>query len=154
MPTNEIDNSMDIIDSRDVIARIEKLESWREDRIEELKGMTAAGLSLEEQDKLEGLENEEERENEDDNARELRVLKALAEEAEGYAPDWRYGETLIRESYFEQYAQDLTSDLYGKEINDAKWPFNHIDWREAAEDLKQDYTTVIFDGEEYLVRTA
>ena len=52
--TNEISNSEDVIDSRDIIARIEHLESLEPDEIED-----------EEQD-------------------ELDALKALADECEGY----------------------------------------------------------------------
>lgn len=35
--SSEITNTMDLIDSRDIIARVEELEELREERIEELK---------------------------------------------------------------------------------------------------------------------
>src|SRR3990167_2818967 len=97
--TREITNSEDIIDSRDVLARIEYLE----------------------------------------------------EEAEGYASDWIYGAALIRETHFVEYAQELAEDI-GTVKSDAEWPLRHIDWDAAAEELKQDYTEVDFDGVTYLVR--
>lgn len=120
--TNEITNGEDVIDSRDIIARIEDLESRAEPE----------ALS-------------------EDEAAELAALKALAEEAEPYAPDWQYGEALIRDSYFQQYAEELAGDC-GLIKKDAPWPNNHIDWEAAAEQLQQDYTQVDFDGVTYWVR--
>ena len=117
--TTEITNSDDIIDSRDVIARI---------------------------DELEGMD-----ERDDDEDAELAALKALAEEGEA-SPDWTYGETLIRESYFQEYAQQLAEDI-GAIDPKATWPMNCIDWEQAAKELRYDYTTIDFDGVEYLIRS-
>jgi hypothetical protein len=78
-------NSDDVIDSRDVIARIEYLRDW----------IAAAG----EGDDL------------DDAKAELAALEALESEAEGHASDWRYGETLIRDSYFEEYMDEMLEDI-------------------------------------------
>jgi hypothetical protein len=47
--------------------------------------------------------------------------------------------TLILDSYFEEYARQVASDIHGID-EDMEWPFNRLDWAEAAEDLKQDYT--------------
>jgi hypothetical protein len=87
----------------------------------------------------------------DDEREELAALKALAAEAEGCA-DWRHGETLIRESYFEDYARQLADEI-GAVQDDAQWPMNCIDWKQAARELAMDYTTVDFDGVEYLIRS-
>ena len=48
--------------------------------------------------------------------------------------------TLIADSYFETYAEEFATDIgaVGRDNND--WPLYHIDWKAAAEDLKQDYT--------------
>lgn len=116
---NGIDPANDIIDSRDVIARIEELE---------------------------GDESRSEEE-----AEELAILKALAAEASGYAPDWEYGATLIRKTYFVQYAEELAEDIGAIDRN-AKWPLNHIDWESAAYQLEQDYTEVEFGGVPFLIR--
>lgn len=113
-----ISNSDDIIDSRDVIARIEELE------------------------------DQEERD--EDEQEELKALKALEEEAQGYS-DWKHGATLIRDSYFEKYAQELAEDIGAINKGD-EWPNNCIDWEWAANELKYDYTSVNFDGVEYWVR--
>ena len=119
-----IDNSQDVIDSREVIERI---------------------------DYLAYLDDEPEAERDEDDWKELQALRALAEEAEGYAADWKYGEALIRESYFTEYARELAEDI-GAVKDDATWPNNCIDWDEAARLLKQDYTTVDFDGVDYYIR--
>lgn len=116
--TETINNAADLIDSRDIIARIEELE----------------GNSM-----RDGIEEEE-----------LRQLKELAEQCEGYG-DWEYGETLIRESYFEEYAQELAEDTGAIDSN-AQWPLQHIDWEAAANELKIDYTEVDFDGVSYFIR--
>ena len=115
--TEAISNDKDIIDSRDVIERIDELE-----------------------DSLDS-----------DEAAELAALKALAEEASDYAPDWEYGETLIRDSYFKDYAQELAEDCCDMPA-DAAWPFRCIDWAQAARELQMDYTAVEFDGVTYWVR--
>lgn len=120
--TNEITNSEDVIDSRDVIARIAALESDAED-----------GVLLEGE------------------AEELAALKALAAEAEGYAADWQYGETLIRDSYFREYAMELAEGL-GVIPAGLSWPCTCIDWDQAARELQMDYTAVDFDGVTYWVR--
>jgi hypothetical protein len=114
----EITNAEDIIDSRDVIARIEYLES---------------------EDELDGWDQDE-----------LNALKELQLEAEQYSPDWVYGSTLIRDSYFKDYAQELAEDIGS--IDREGWPYTCIDWEQAADELKQDYTQVDFDGVSYWIR--
>ena len=118
---NEISNSDDVIDSRQVIERIEEL-----------------------QNNGDGTD--------DDEKAELAALLALQDEAEGYTSgDWPHGATLIRDSYFQEYAQELAEDC-GDVKADAGWPGRHIDWEAAADELKQDYTEVDFDGVAYWVR--
>src|SRR5689334_22116322 len=86
-----------------------------------------------------------------DEAAELKALQSLAEEAEGYAADWKHGETLIRDSYFKTYAQELADDIGAIDAN-ASWPMSCIDWDQAARELQMDYTSVDFDGVTYWVR--
>jgi len=78
----DVDNTQDVIDSRDVIERIEELKELRDD-------VTADA----------------------DDLAELRALEALSEECEGYAPDWTHGETLIRRSYWPAYVRELADDI-------------------------------------------
>jgi hypothetical protein len=58
---------------------------------------------------------------------------------------------LIRESYFTEYAQQMAEDI-GAISKDSAWPACHIDWDEAADALKIDYTSVDFDGVTYYYR--
>lgn len=140
--TKTIDNSEDIIDSRDVIARIEELEGELADLVGDVP---MSDSTAEQAEAIEALGRWK-----DDYGDELDQLKALAEQGEGYG-DWEYGETLIRESYFEDYAQDLAYDL-GAVKKDSQWPNNHIDWAAAANELKIDYTELDFGGVSYLMR--
>jgi len=130
-----ISNSDDVIDSRDVIERIEELRADRPDMPDkpEAKDYPTDGS---------WAEAEEE---------ELNALIALESEAEGYAADWKYGEALIRDSHFEDYARELAEDI-GALKDDAQWPATCIDWEEAARQLQQDYTSVEFDGVTYWIR--
>jgi hypothetical protein len=109
----------DILDSRDIIKKIEYLEA--------------------DEDTLDA-----------DDLEELNALRSLAQEAES-SPDWQYGETLIAESYFQDYAEQLASDI-GAISDDAKWPLTHIDWEAAAEELKQDYRHVEYRSTTYYIR--
>lgn len=125
----DIHNGLDIIDSRDVIARLDELAEQRQNLIDYPD--TTSPL-------------------EEDELAELVALEKLADEANG-SPDWPHGETLIRDSYFETYAQELAEDI-GAINKNASWPNNCIDWEEAAELLKQDYSTVDYDGVTYWIR--
>jgi len=135
---NTIDNSADVLDSRDVIARIEELES----EIENIDDMPEGDML---KNTVEGAELRE----------ELRILKVLAGGADG-SPDWIHGETLIRETYFTDYIKEMIADCYPmpKELNSGDWPWRHItvDYEAAAEEAKADYMEADFDGVAYLIR--
>lgn len=155
-----ISNMDDVIDSRDVIARIEELESEREALVADLndaKERPAMGDDANDPAAIVKAENAVMDAMaalaawDDENAAELAALKALAEEAEGYAPDWGYGETLIRDSYFREYAMELADDIGAIPAN-ASWPLTCIDWGQAARELQMDYTAVDFGGVRYWIR--
>lgn len=131
--TTAITNSDQVIDSRDVIARIDALR-------EEFT------VDLDDADDVKRMSDFDFEE-----VRELAHLMNLQEEAKGCAPDWNHGATLIHEDYFVAYAQQLAEDI-GAIQRDTSWPNNCIDWDAAADELKTDYTTVDFDGETYYVR--
>ena len=92
----------------------------------------------------------------DDETEELETLEKLLEELKGrggdeqWEGDW-YPVTLIRDSYFEDYAQELAQDI-GAVNEDADWPNNCIDWEKAARELQWDYSLVEFDGVDYWYR--
>lgn len=146
---HSISNSDDVIDSRDVIERIEELEGERD-------GFEIDAEILDKPETIGDVQSNTEysklawaNEHPDD-ADELKALLALQDKGEGYS-DWKDGAALIRESYFEEYAQELAADIGAIDPN-ATWPLNCIDWEQAANELKQDYTTVEFDGVTYYVR--
>ena len=124
--TDQITNSDDILDSRDIIARIEELEDLLDP---ELEG----------EDDL------------DEDREELKILQSVAEEGSG-SPDWPHGETLIRESYFTEYAEELCKDI-GAIPQELPWYIeSHIDWEGVASDLLADYMSIDFDGVTYYIR--
>lgn len=84
-----------------------------------------------------------------DDAEELRILTELADECAGYSPDWEYGESLIRRSYFEQYMNNMAADCYTLPPDMPSWMSIVLDY--VA--LEQDYASVDFDGVEYLIRS-
>jgi hypothetical protein len=137
--TQTISNTDDYIDSRDIIARVEYLkEAWAESTGEDPDTYALSG-----DDWKVGLG--------DDEGEEMEALLALVEEASGLS-DWWYGSTLIRDSYFVEYAQELAEDI-GAVNSDAGWPVYCIDWEHAARDLQMDYTSVDFDGVDYWARS-
>lgn len=101
----DVSNSEDILDSRDIEERISELESEcsAEDVPENLAELTE----------------------------ELDTLLALRAECDGYVEDWKYGATLIRDSYFEDYARQTAEDIGAIDRN-ASWPLHCIDWEQAA----------------------
>ena len=117
----------DVTDSRDIIARIEQVKSDLD------------------QARVDGNDTT-------DLEAELKALEEFAEEASEYAPDWHYGETIIHEDYFTQYAQELSDELSLGDGAMARWPFTHIDWEAAADELKMDYSVVGFNGIVYYIR--
>lgn len=139
----EVSNQEDVLDSRDIIARIEHLRSEIEAAYEDAKGEATEFPPIVEwtdTDDCPALEMVE----------ELKTLEAFQSEAEGYAPDWRHGATLIRRNYFKDYCEELVSDIgdMPREIPS----YIVIDWQATANNIEVDYTTVDFDGVEYLVR--
>lgn len=170
----DISNSDDTIDSRDINERIEELEGERGDLddLDELRqdvedAQEAYNALLDDPeasesdredaaDTLAGArkdlrEAEAWEENNPDDAEELAALIAFRDEMKGYCSDWDSGETLIRDSYFEDYARELAEDI-GAIPDDAKWPCNCIDWEKAARELQMDYTSAEFDGVTYWAR--
>jgi len=98
-------------------------------------------------DELESLmENEDIDEEEKEELHKLQEFKDAAD-----ASEWDYGVTFIHEGYFEEYARELAEDI-GAISRNEQWPANCIDWEQAADELKIDYTSAEFDGETYYFR--
>ena len=136
MSKTEITNSQVVIDSRDVIERIEQLA----DEIAEIEGDDFDGS------KVGGPDDPVDADLRDEKAK----LESLQSEAEGYSEDWPHGSTMIRESYFVEAMQELCADIgvIPKEMPS----YLVIDWDATASSLKADYTEVDFDGVTYLIR--
>lgn len=129
--TKEISEYDDIIDVRDVIARVEALE---------YDGETEADI--------ESLKQTDE-------ADELVALRELLGNLAGYGGDeqWRgdwYPLTLIRDSYFVEAMRELV-----EVIGDLPKEFPsyiEIDWDATARNLRVDYSSVEFNGVTYWYR--
>jgi len=85
----------------------------------------------------------------DDESELLADLLRLRDQVDG--SEWDSGTTLIADSHFADYARDDAESMHRNGLFD-EWPFTNIDWNDAAEDLKMDYTSVSFGGETYWVR--
>lgn len=62
------------------------------------------------------------------------------------------GPTLVSESYFEEYIKEYVSDCGYLPSEVPWWLEQAINWSQVAETLKQDYTEVSFDGEDWYIR--
>ena len=168
-----ISNTDNVIDSRDIIERIDELtgdfqalvddiEAAETDEEREMAFSALSAWLIRHTNTVPDLKTTEEIAFDDvsewaesDDAHELKALLALADEAE-CSPGWSYGETLIHEDYFTDYIEELINDCYElpKEFNSGDWPWRHmtIDYVAAADEAKQDYMEVNFDGASYYIR--
>lgn len=131
----DITNMEDMLDVRDIIARFEELEDALVAADEEHAGDWAKANP--------------------DDATEYTMLKLLLEALAGYGGDekWRgdwYPVTLIRESYFVKAMQELCEDI--GDFPDGVPSYYVIDWDATARNLRVDYSTVEYDGVDYLYR--
>ncbi len=116
----EITGHEDILDSRDIIERIEELEGL---------------LDIEAGEVMPGTSGYYE-----DLRDELEMLQSIAEQAAPYAPDWEYGTALINADYWPTYAEEMIKDI--GDIPENLPSYIHIDWESTAEALLVDYTPI------------
>ena len=133
---------MDVLDSRDLQERIEELETELGALTEDLEAAEEENDEAAVRDAKHAIEEWKE---------EIDALTALKDYC--WDSGWRYGIAFIAEDDFEEYAQDLASDLYGEEIRNAHWPFGCRDWEMAANALRQDYSSIDYRGTTYLFRS-
>ena len=123
--TERITNSETVIDSRDIIERIEELEAeqteWNENKL-----VGWAEFDTE----------------------ELDTLRALATECD--SEEWSYGVPLIRYSYWVEYVEELLYDC--GELPRTIPDYIVIDWEATANAIAYDYAIVDFDGVDYYLR--
>lgn len=133
-----VDLSADVIDVRDIIARVLELRDERDEYNEKMGSPDA----------WDGVPDGE--------PEELAMLEGILSELAGYGGDeefdgdW-YPITLIAESYFQEYAQNLAEDC-GMVDTSASWPMNCIDWEQAARELQMDYSNILIHGSTYWYR--
>lgn len=137
-----LDNSQDVLDLRDIIARVEELESERD-------------AFMDDQEERDTLQQAEWALVDEDAAAELALLSALLADVCGNGGDehWRgdwYPVTLIRDSYFQDYAQELVADCGYISPDLPSWV--EIDWAATARNVRTDYTPTEFDGITYWYR--
>lgn len=141
---NDTSSNADQIDLRDITDRVEELENELGDI-----GKVRAVALLKSDDLGEW-------DDADEDDRELATLYALLDELRGNGGDhkWRgdwYPLSMISDDHFEDYAREFADDV-GAVNSDAAWPSSHIDWKAAAEDLQQDYSTIEYEGVTYWYR--
>lgn len=132
-------------DTRDLQKQIDGLESEIEDINEELHDLESdfqdtndEETATEIKEKLELLQDLKE---------ELQTLLDLKAED---IPEWDDGATLIPESEWVEYVEDLVRDC-GYISNAIPW-WIVIDWQATADNVAADYATVDYDGDTYYYR--
>ena len=135
------------LDTRDLQEQIDNLESEIEELNEDLedleKDLVSCGSEIDEiRTKI-----QEYKEQLQDLRDELQPLLDL--KAEGI-PEWEDGATLIPESDWEEYVEDLVKDC-GYISNDVPW-WIVIDWAATADNVAADYSTVDYDDDTYYYR--
>lgn len=133
-----VDLRADIIDVRDIIARVQELRAERDEYNDKMGAPDA----------WDGVPDGE--------PEELSMLEGILSELAGYGGDeefdgeW-YPVTLVHDGYFQEYAQELAEDC-GMVDTSASWPMNCIDWEQAARDLQMDYSNIEICGATYWYR--
>lgn len=87
-----------------------------------------------------------------DEIAEYDEIEQFCSELEDYSADFRYGEAVIHENYFEEYCEQFIKDCGFIADNTPTIIENNIDWGGIADDMEQDYTRVEYQGSDYLIR--
>lgn len=150
---------MNILDTRDLAKRLEELQDERNTLVEAIdEAQEILDNSEEGNEEVDGTVELSDLEKDvfdakqdlidwdNDNKEELDDLEWIESEIS----EWRYGATLIDESDFVEYCQELLEDI-GELPRDMP---SHIviDWEATADNLKAYYITVTYQGTYYLVR--
>lgn len=138
----EINNNEDLIDIRDIIKRYKELK----------EEFLVVDENFDEEDDNYLYDNEK---FDEENLEEFNSLKKLLNECEGnggdheWNGDW-YPVTLINDDHFEDFAEQECKEL-GYLNQDHPW-WIEINWEATAGNMKQNYTSVDFDGADYWVK--
>lgn len=132
---DSIDNSLDIIDSRDIIERLAALQEYHDELLVDDPSGIRVALWIQSDDGTEYL-----------------ALQSIQNQCRDYVNDWEDGTLLVRRSHFTNYIKDLLIDC-GYLSSDLPWFISdNINWDGVATDCMCDYTDVDFDGVTYYVR--
>jgi hypothetical protein len=118
-----IHNSLEIIRSTNIIARIGVLERMESRTIDESRELASLKYLAQQGSQLSDL----------------------------WADKWCNGVTLFADSYFVVHAQNIASKETDCTVN--QWPLNCVDWQKAARELQAGYFRVNFDGVAYWIRS-
>lgn len=147
---SEVDYGADYLDLRDLWTRLEEL-NYEAENGERCHWCNATSDEHGTLHPFDAIEDDDERE---ERAKLREFFENESQESEPSFPGGEFNEpTLIRDSYFTEYAEELANEI-GAIDAEAGWPTRHIDWDAAARELKYDYTSVTLDGVEYWVRSA
>lgn len=148
---------MNILDSRDLANKLKELRDERttiveaieeaEEKYNDILQTETCDLKDNEQEAKDDLDNakQELTDWDIDNKEELEELENLESEIS----EWQYGAAMIDEDDFVEYCQDMAEDI-GAVGKNSDWIV--IDWEATADNLKNDYSTVTYQGTDYLVR--
>jgi len=125
------------LDTRDLNKRLEELEEEKADL--ESEEMDDTNVEIDEAKRILKEWNEE-------NGDELRELQEMRDEVS----EWEDGNTLIPEGDFVDYCEELVNDIGDIPRNMPSYIV--IDWEATAENIKQDYSEIEYQGEIYLYR--
>lgn len=133
-----VDLRADVIDVRNIIARVLELRDERDEYNEKMGSPDA----------WDGVPDGE--------PEELAMLEGILSELAGYGGDEkfegdRYPAQLIADGYFQEYARDL-AEYCGMVDTNARWPMNCIDWEQAANKWQYDYSSIEIRGFTYWYR--
>jgi hypothetical protein len=138
---HRFDGTDDFFDSRDAQARIDELIAEFDDALEGERETDEEDMSA---DDWAHMLTE-------DDAQELAALIELRRDVS--SSEWGSGMTFLHDAYFEDYAREFASDVVvGYSSQSESWPFTHIDWGAAANDLQTDYTSYDFRDGTYWAR--
>jgi hypothetical protein len=152
----DLSSTADVINVSDITERVEKLREERayQDRVNgtaraENGALTSAGVDA----NGEPAPGTWEYDNPDE-AEELANMENLLQDLSGQGRGHKWGDddypsTLISDSYFTRYAEELTHDC-GAVSRNASWVV--IDWEATANGMKQDYRQVDYDGKKFWFR--
>ena len=83
---------------------------------------------------------------------ELKQIEEI-DTIENECSEFSFGETLIDEDDFEEYCQEFIEDCGYISKDMPMIISNNIDWTGIADDMKQDYSEIEYQGNTYLYRS-